>query len=180
MNRRKSLILIAMVVLLLTFAVSGTIAWLADSTDEVVNGCTPGEVETEIVEEFDNTAKTSIIIKNDKDAGSTVSVYVRVSVSGYWCDKDGKIIAPWAGLTASDIRTGWSVGADGYYYYSQPIAPGESTSNLLTNSIVLTQQTDGSYLVVNVVHQSIQAEPTSTVASAWGVTVAKDGTISKN
>ena len=190
MNRRKSTILIAMVALLLTFTVSGTIAWLADSTESIENVFTPGKVDTEIEEGFSTTAKTSIVVKNDKGAGSTVPVFVRVSVSGYYV-KDGEIVEPWGGLSSVNTtgnttdndgiaNGGWVTGSDGYYYYSGVVAPGEVTTNLLTsNGIDLTKREDGSYLVVNVLHQTIQAEPASTVTAAWGVTVS-NGTISKN
>ena len=181
MDRRKSLILIAMVVLLLTFTVSGTIAWLAASTDSVENVFTPGKIATDIVEDFSTTAKTSIVVKNDAEPISTVSVFVRVAVNGYYVkDADGKqeIVEPWDGKIT--IGTDWFEGSDGFYYYKMPIAPDGETSNLLQNGIVLTPREDGSYLVVNVLHQSIQADGTTTdendntvpvVTAEWGVYV---------
>ena len=181
MNRRKSLILIAMVVLLLTFTVSGTIAWLAASTDSVENVFTPGKIKTDIDEEFSTTAKTSIVVKNAAQPDSTVPVFVRVAVNGYYVkDADGKqeIVEPWDGKIT--IGTDWFEGSDGFYYYKMPIAPNGETSNLLQNGIVLTPREDGSYLVVNVLHQSIQADGTTTdendntvpvVTAEWGVYV---------
>ena len=184
MNRRKSLILIAMVVLLLTFTVSGTIAWLAASTDSVENVFTPGKIETDIVENFSTTAKTSIVVKNDAEPTSTVSVFVRVAVNGYYVkDADGKqeIVEPWDGKIT--IGTDWFEGSDGFYYYKKAIAPGASTSDLLGSDITLTKGDDGKYLVVNVLHQSIQADGTTTdedgntlpvVTAEWGVYVVND------
>ena len=189
MSRRKSLILIAMVVLLLTFTVSGTIAWLAASTDPVENVFTPGKVDTTLDEEFGNSAKTKIVISNKGKPDSTVPVFVRVSVSGYYVKdvtEDGVtsqvIVEPWGGLTSAQVNTegGWFKGLDGFYYYKMPIAPDGETSNLLQNGIVLTPREDGSYLVVNVLHQSIQADGTTTdendntvpvVTAEWGVYV---------
>lgn len=180
MNRKKSIILIAMVALLLTFTVSGTIAWLVDSTEEVENVFTPAKVETKIEETFADGKKTGITVKNDVDNGSNIPVFVRVSVSGYYV-KDGKIVEPWNGAISIN-SSDWFQGSDGYYYYKKSIAPGVSTSNLLSNGITLEQRVDGSYLQVNVVHQSIQFEPETTVESIWPVdaTVANgSGTISK-
>ena len=173
------MIVIAMVALLLTFTVSGTIAWLAASTDEVVNTFTPGKVKTDIDEEIENGVKTKIVIRNEKEPNSTVPVFVRVSVSGYYV-KDTKdssgtvtgqvIVEQWNGLADTQINApDWFKGADGFYYYTKSIKPGESTSNLLKSGVDLTQRTDGTYLVVNVIHQSIQYKPETAVESVWPV-----------
>ena len=175
MKLKRSWILIAAVVLLLTFAVSGTIAWIADSSDSVENVFTPGKVDTEIDEEFDNEIKSSIKIENKKDS-SNVPVYVRVSVSGYWCDKDDAIIDSWDGSIT--LGTDWFLGSDGFYYYNKSIAPGEKTTNLLGQAIESIVKEDGSYLVVNVVHQSIQYKPVNVVNTEWPAvtaTLAADG-----
>ena len=177
MKLKKSWILIAAVALLLAFAVSGTIAWIAASTEPVENVFTPGKVDTEIVENFDGKVKSSIAVQNRPQPYSTVPVYVRVSVSGYWCDANDKIIDSWDGSIS--IGTNWFKGSDGFYYYKKAINPSESTTNLLAASIQESKKADGSYLVVNVVHQSIQANPTSVVSTEWPVNVASDGTISK-
>lgn len=181
MNRKKAIILIAMVALLLTFTVSGTIAWLADSTEEVENVFTPAKVDTEIVEEFSSTHKTSIKVRNANDKGSNIPVFVRVSVSGYYVNDEGNIVDTWSGdigINSSD----WFKGSDGYYYYKESIKPGESTNNLLNSGIELEKRADGSYLQVNVVHQSIQFEPETTVESIWPVDATNangSGTISQ-
>ena len=185
MNRRKSIALVAMVALLLTFTVSGTIAWLAASTDPVVNVFTPGKADTTLEEEFSTSAKTKIVIRNKDE--STIPVFVRVSVSGYYAkDVDGQrvIVGSWDGLTNEQINSGWFKGNDGFYYYSQSIAPDDETSNLLKNGIELTNE-GGTYLVVNVIHQSIQADGTTlvngvempVVTAKWGVYVV-DGKLS--
>ena len=193
MNRRKSLILIAMVVLLLTFTVSGTIAWLAASTDSVENVFTPGKVGTDIVEDFDGTTKSSIRVENKESEGSTVPVYVRVAISGYWINEAGEIVRPWQNAVTLNEATEPSnstyevpangvwfyCATDGFYYFNRPLAPGELTTDLLGADLTYLKE-NGETLVINVVHQSIQAEPTSTVATVWGVTVAGDGTISKS
>jgi hypothetical protein len=62
---------------------------------------------------------------------------------------------------------------DGFYYYTEVVNPGERTSDLLESTIIGATKADGSYLVVTVVHQSIQAEGTANgqkaVVDAWGV-----------
>ena len=196
MNRRKSMIVIAMVALLLTFTVSGTIAWLAASTDEVVNVFEPGKVKTDIPEKIEDGFKTEIAVKNDREAGSTVPVFVRVSVSGYYV-KDvnvngstvQEIVKQWDGTfsvndamntgTGDGIANGkWMKGDDGFYYYSGSVAPGEVTTNLLQSGKGIDlnpREDDGTYLVVNVIHQSIQYKPAEAVESVWPVKAKING-----
>jgi len=111
-------------------------------------------------------------------------VFVRVAVNGYYVkDADGKqeIVEPWDGEIT--IGTDWFEGSDGFYYYKKAIAPGASTSDLLGADITLTKGDDGKYLVVNVLHQSIQADGMTTdendntvpvVTAEWGVIVNTD------
>lgn len=167
MNRRKSITLAILVVLLLTFAVSGTIAYITTKTDPVKNVFTPAKVDTEIEEEFKNNVKSSIKIVNN----SNIPVFVRVAIVGNWVDADDNIVKPWEGTVDYDEST-WTL-KDGYYYYNTAIAAQnttddtDKTTNLLENPIKTTSN-DGLTLVVTVIHQSIQSEPTSAAEEAWG------------
>lgn len=174
MKRNKKFLLGAvLVVLLLTFAVGGTLAYLVTQTDSVVNTFTPANVDTEIDETFVNNVKSSIKVENK----GNIPVYVRVALVGNWCDSNGNVVEPWNGsvtINSSD----WIEGNDGYYYYTRPLAASATTSNLLRSSITASAREDGAHLVITVLQQSIQAEPTTAVQNAWGVTVSDD-TISK-
>lgn len=157
MKLKKSWILIAAVALLLTFVVSGTIAYLAASTGELVNTFTPGEVKTDI-EEKDKTDKTkpSIQIQNN----GTVNVYVRVALVANWV-KDGQIVAPWEGEIIYN-QSAWEL-AGGYYYYKKilPAEGADITENLLASPITYNSENapvEGAHLEVTVIHQSIQAD----------------------
>ena len=167
---KKSLVLLICVTLLLTFTVSGTVAYLAAATDPVENVFTPAKVDTEIKETFESNSKTGIFIANKEDS---IDAYVRVAIVANWVDANNNIVAPWTGPirlntslpTASDIENGvangqWVAGDDGYYYFTVPVKPGETTTNLLDASI--TQPSDkpagADHLVINVIHQSIQAD----------------------
>lgn len=161
MNRRKSITLAILVVLLLTFAVSGTIAYITTKTESVENVFTPAEVKTEIEEDFNKETKSRIQILNK----GNIPVFVRVAIVGNWVDANGNIVKPWEGTVDYDEST-WTL-KDGYYYYNTAIAAGDKTSNLLQSAIT-TSANDGLKLVVTVIHQSIQAEPTSAAQSAWG------------
>lgn len=174
MNRMKTLLVVILAAVLLTFSVSGTIAWLSVKTEKVENTFTPAKVDTEIEEKFENNVKSVIKVENT----GTIPVYVRVSVSGYWCDSTG-IIKPWEGSVTLAENSNWFKGSDGFYYYNKSIAPNGRTENLLGKSIEASVQADGSYLVINVLHQSIQYAPVSVVNDKWPAvtaTLSTDGT----
>ena len=167
MNGRKSITMAILVVLLLTFAVSGTIAYITTKTDSVENVFTPATVDTEIDEDFENNVKSSIKIVNN----SNIPVFVRVAIVGNWVDANGKIVKPWEG-TVDYNESAWTY-YDGYYYYNTAIAAkddsstADETTNLLEYPIT-TESNDGLHLVITVIHQSIQSEPTDAARAAWG------------
>ena len=175
---KKSLVLLACVALLLTCSVGSTVAFLADKADEVVNTFTPTHLSTDVVESFDGTTKSSIKIQNN----GNIDAYVRVAIYGNWViteeiegEKVDKIVAPWNG-TISYNTADWDKGEDdGYYYYKKPLPPTPDGTLDLTNNLLaasITQPTDGpagAHLVITVIHQSIQAEPISTVKTVWQV-----------
>lgn len=169
---KKSLALLIAAALLLTIAVSGTVAFLVDSTGSLVNTFTPTEVGTTITDEVKTGAKETIII-NNPSGDKKIAVYVRVAIVGNWVKNVNgteMIVSP---ATATDLSfelgEGW-VKSGNYYYYTKAVEPDASTTDLLRTSIQATTKDDGSYLVVTVLHQSIQAEPVSAVQNAWGWT----------
>lgn len=174
---KKSLVLLVCVAMLLTFTVSGTVAFLADGSGPVTNVFTPVEVDTKIVETVTAGSKSSIQVQNNNQANN-IPVYVRVALAGYWVklvDNKEVIVAPASQEEMTfDIGNKWIRGTDGFYYYTEAVQPGAETLNLLGSPIKGTKN-DGSYLVVTVVHQSIQAVGTTSdgttkvVVDAWGV-----------
>ena len=160
MNRMKALLTAAMIAILLTAAIGGTVAWIAASTDPVTNVFTPGNVNTEIEEKFENNVKSEIKISNT----GSVDVYVRVAIVANWV-KDGQIVAPWAGTFPFNSIDWTYREEDGYYYYNSVLKAGENskTANLIAegNSITYTENdvpVTGAHLEMTVIHQSIQAE----------------------
>lgn len=81
---------------------------------------------------------------------------------------------------AEDWKTYWIYGGDGYFYYREALAPGETTATLLESVTVSKETYDaiaekGIGLVVDVLSDSIQTEgqdsslgETSAVATRWG------------
>ena len=180
-NKQKSGVLLIAAVLLLVVAVGGTIAYLAAATEPIVNTFTPGKVPPGIIEEFDGSVKKNVAIGND----GTVAAYVRVKVLFTWQDANGNVYGtlPKEGTdyTLTWVKNGWDTETtDGFYYYTTAVAAGGTTGILFTDCTpVAANEPEGYDLHVEILAQSIQAEPASAVTGAWGVTVAPDGTISK-
>ena len=173
---RKGVVLLIALALLLTCAVSGTVAYLSVGSGPVTNTFTPAVLDTVIVEAFNKqyggAVKSSIKVQNN----GNIDAYVRVGVYGYWAVKDGggneKIIAPWASTVTP--ANGWLRSADGWYYYPQKLAPDAMTPDLLSTAIKEADKPaayPNAYLVVNVIHQSVQAEPADAAKEAWNWTV---------
>lgn len=173
---KKSLVLLICLTVLLAFSASGTVAYLVDASGPVDNTFKPATHDTEIDEpDWDGKTKTTVTVNNT----GNVTSYVRVMLVGYWCNAEGQIVRPWDGdgfelneaanTTDGDgIANGKWVKQGEYYYFTAPLKAGEETTNLLKNPITVEME-NGEYLVLNVIHQSIQAEPTTAVQSAWGV-----------
>lgn len=173
-NMKKMLILLAATMLLLTFAVGGTIAYLVTSDGPVVNTFEPAKVTIEVTEdpfaENDNI-KNNVQIKNTGSA----KAYIRAAIVVTWQDANGNIY-PAFPVEYTDYRidygTGWTP-SGGYYYYNGEVEPGDPTTNLI-NSIapVAGRAPNGYDLHVEILAQAIQAEG-GAVASATNWTITK-------
>ena len=139
---KKPLTLFVALVLLLTLAVGGSLAWLV-SNDKVTNSMVPGNVPITIEEQKNGTTKESITIQNT----GNIDAYIRVAVVANKVDKDGNIIvgtAPTLNLNTEK----WQLLPDGYYYYKGVVAPKASTESLGSISFVDAE--------VNILAESIQ------------------------
>lgn len=156
--------------LVVIMAIGGTVAYLMDHTDSVINTFKPTSSGIDIVEKITENYKTEIAVKNTGDAGA----YIRVSLVANYYDENGNITA---GAEVPEFKLNadkWFVGDDGYYYYKQPVAAGAVTDNLLASDMQLADN-----MQVTVLAQSIQASPSNLVHDKWGVTVNSDGTLAK-
>lgn len=183
---KNSLVLLICVTLLLACSVSGTVAYLVDASGPVDNTFKPATQGTDIKEpDWNGTTKSTVKVENT----GNVTSFVRVMLVGYWCNAEDQIVRPWDGdefelnempnTNDSDVvANGKWVQHGDYYYFTAALQPGETTTNLLADPIIVQKNENGDYLVLNVLHQSIQAEPDDAVEQAWGVhvTTAQDGT----
>lgn len=162
-------------VLVLGLAIGGTVAYLVTNTSAITNTFTPASVPNTPVEEFDSTTKTSIQVENE----GNIAAYVRVKLVTYRVDDNGSRIGGAATIPTFTPANGWFE-KGGYYYYPTAVEPESTSPNLLpTGGIKLQQYTDadGGKQVIEVLTESIQAQPTSVVTSTWGVTLDASGNI---
>ena len=76
MNKTKTILALALVALLLTCAVGGTVAYLVTKTDAVTNTFTPGRVTVRVEDTVSGNVKKDVKITN---TGNT-SAYIRVAI----------------------------------------------------------------------------------------------------
>lgn len=161
--KKKSLLLVAGIVLMLTIAIGGTIAYIVTNTQPVVNTFTPGGVPIEINEKFDGTTKSDVTIKNK----GNVPAYIRAKIIVTWKNEAGEVY--WKQPNRVDdyeieINTNYwrAVGtSDDFFYYKDIVQQnGGTTQPLITRCVMRNgaNQPDGYTLSVEIIAESIQAE----------------------
>lgn len=182
MTKRKQIVALLVGVLFLAGAV-GTFAWLS-VTGVLVNEFGFGSVKPSVDETRDNNVKSDVAVKNSGSAPA----YLRVAVDIYWQDKDGARLWDepvegtdyailWGGVSnasTTSSASSWVRSADGFYYWTSPVAPLGKTGVLIKS--VSEKKTDGKNLVVDISTQAIQSTPDDAVKEAWGCTV-NDGVL---
>ncbi len=182
MTKRKQILVLLAGVLLLA-GVAGTFAWLS-VTGVLVNEFGFGSVTPSVDETLDNNVKSDVAVKNSGSAPA----YLRVAVDIYWQDKDGARLwnepvegtdyaIVWGDVSnasTTSSASSWVRSADGFYYWTSPVAPLGKTGVLIKS--VSEKKTDGKNLVVDISTQAIQSTPDDAVKEAWGCTV-EDGVL---
>lgn len=163
---RKAALILSLC-LIFALAVGTTLAYLKANTSQVENTFTAAKSDIKIDENVENGEKSSIQVVNI----GTATSYVRVKLVMNWVDKSGNVVSggnlPEVALNESD----WFL-QDGIYYYKMPVAPKDSTANLLKDPITQPEDApEGCHLEVTVLAESIQAAPSTAVEGAWAVTV---------
>ena len=178
-KNKKRLITLVSLLSLIAVVVGGTLAYLMTKTDSVINTFIPAKAPTpEVIEEFDGETKSNvrIHIKNDGQG----ACFVRAKVVFTLQDDDGNVIAqvPVAGedYTVSMNTADWTY-HDGYWYYNVPVIPDCNadatdsiepdgyTTNLINSCTTLNTEY---HLVVDILAQTIQANPTRAAQTEWG------------
>ena len=187
--KRKVISLVLLSIVVLVMFIPGTLAFMFNKTQTIVNSFTPAQVSCKVEETFDGEKKTSIQVQNT----SNIDAYIRVCVVSRWEDSKGNPVpwdAPEFNVTLQSTDKWFE--KDGFYYYKLPVKPDALTDNLLTNEIELFPQTktvgEGVnaqiftyYPVIDIIAEAIQSVPNdpppgrSAVQESWKVVkVTKD------
>lgn len=181
-HRNKYTLLLVCLLLTVAIAVSGTIAYLFTSSDPVVNTFTPVLPEIEIPEEMNGTIKENATIQNTGDVDS----FLRARIVVTWQNENGEVYPETPDLNSDyTMQNGanWQE-VDGCYYYKKVAAPGEPAVTkdaagivqnpddmLIINARVTAEApAEGYTLHIEILGQSIQAQPLAAVQEAWGMT----------
>lgn len=181
-RQRKPVTLLVSLLLLLGIAIGSTVAFLATRTAAKKNTFTPSKVSSQVTESFDGTTKSNVAVKNTGD----IDAYLRATVNITWrkdqntADQTVTAKVPQEGVDYTitySAGTGWAKGEDGYWYYLTPVAPGESTGNLIESCKLLpgAKVPTGYHLSVEIIASAIQSVPAKAVGEAWGVTITENG-----
>ena len=170
-TKRLSTLLLS-VILVVTIAVGGTVAYLVTQVTPVTNTFTPSHVSCEVEENFNGTVKTNVNVRNTSD----IDAYIRVKLVTYRVNDDLQHIGGEATIPPFTPGDGWVKNGE-YYYYTKSVAPGEKPATDLIESIALTgsyTDADGGKQVIEVMAEAIQAKGVNSngqkvVEEAWGV-----------
>lgn len=151
LTNKKILLTLVSVALLLTVAVSSTLAFLTDRTEEVTNTFTPTTADITITDEIEDGVKKNVVITN-----GNVRAFVRAKVVANWV-KDGKIVAGWTdNILYNDP---WYEGDDGFYYFPDPVEPNQPVTPTLFGTYTPgTAPVTGAHLVMDIIVQAVQAD----------------------
>ncbi len=171
---KKFLALVICLDLVVFLAVGATLAYIFTASEPVVNTFEPVTPDIVITEEFDDSVKTNVAVKNT----GSVSSYIRSQVVITWQNTAGDIlpVTPKLGtdytitygtaVSTADTEY-WTEGADGFWYYSKSVVPDDSTDNLIVEAKWIRECEDPNYtLRIEILSQSVQSAPDAAV-NVW-------------
>lgn len=170
-TKRLSTLLLS-VILMVTIAVGGTVAYLVTQDKPITNTFTPSHVNCEVTENFNGTVKSNVNVTNIGDTDA----YIRVKLVTYRVNQDGQHIGGTATIPQFNPGTNW-VKYGGYYYYTLPVKPNEQPTSDLISSITLDgpyTDADGGKQVIEVMAEAIQSAPAEAIGRSWGVRITQD------
>ena len=171
LKRCKTGALILSLLLLVTAAVGGTVAYLLTQTEPVTNTFTPSHVTCKVTESFDGTVKKNVNVTNTGDTDA----YIRVKLVTYRVNDKGEHIGGTAEIPSFTPGANWKE-FGGYYYYTLPVDSGKQPKVSLISSITLKDtytDADGGKQVIEVMAEAIQSSPAKAVGESWGVSISE-------
>lgn len=162
----KAAVLLLSMILLIGIAVGTTVAFLVARTEPMKSTFEYAKVSCEVT-----GSKENVQIKN---TGNTAA-YIRATYVVTWRDAYGKVAVSVPGgysyTLTENLGNYWNKGADGYFYYTSPVAPGNSTLDSLPTCNVTYPDNPEYTLSVEILAEAIQSEPAEAVQQAWGATL---------
>lgn len=163
-KNKKTFSLLLSIVLLLTLATGGTLAYIATKSAMAQNQFAEGYVTSSV-----NDTGTVTNIGN-------VDAYIRAAVVVNWMDGDGNVYGIKPNCTVT-VNTGWTE-VDGFYYYTSPVVAGGTT---ITAPATVGDPGDAPSSVyslsIEIIAEAIQAKGTldsndsiTAVLDAWSLT----------
>ena len=174
----KAAVLIMAVLLLLGAAVGSTVAFLIDKTEPVENAFEYAKVSCEVSENFTNNKKDNVQVRNT----GTIDAYIRATYVVNWVDAQGNIAAAvpegYSYSLTENSGSKWTE-KDGYFYYTSPVAPGDSTQGSLLTCTVTYPDNPEYTLSVEILAEAIQSVSEDAVKAAWGAgfSIGADGSL---
>ena len=183
MKTRKVKVILLSLALIMVMAISGTLAFITASSNDVNNTFEPGRVTCKVDETFNGTTKTNVTITNT----GNVRAYIRAEIVVTWQNENGDVYGKPVAQNEYELSVGsnWKYNeADGFYYYPSIVEPNVSTRNLIDSCKLkdsVTPPAEGYYLCVEVLASAIQADGVNSdnkkaVEDAWEVTIS-DGVV---
>ena len=162
----KAAVLLLSMILLIGIAVGTTVAFLVARTEPMKSTFEYAKVSCEVT-----GSKENVQIKN---TGNTAA-YIRATYVVTWRDAYGKVAVSVPGgysyTLTENLSNNWKKGTDGYFYYTSPVAPGNSTLDSLPTCNVTYPDNPEYTLSVEILAEAIQGEPAEAVQQAWGATL---------
>ena len=172
---RKTGTLLLSLLLVITLAISGTVAYLITNSNPVKNNFKPSFVDCEVTEKFNGTTKSNVNVTNTGDT----EAYIRVKLVTYRVNDEGRHIGGIATIPSFEPGANWvkyESNGEVYYYYTLPVTPNNKTASDLISSINLTgfyDDADGGKQVIEVMAEAIQSGPANAVGDSWGVSISE-------
>ena len=162
----KAAVLLLSMILLIGIAVGTTVAFLVARTEPMKSTFEYAKVSCEVT-----GSKENVQIKN---TGNTAA-YIRATYVVTWRDAYGKVAVSVPGgysyTLTENLSNNWKKGTDGYFYYTSPVVPGNSTLDSLPTCNVTYPDNPEYTLSVEILAEAIQSEPAEAVQQAWGATL---------
>lgn len=183
-GRRRLIVLCVMALSIVSLVISivFVVAYFYNRTGALTNKFESAKIyNPTIVEDFTDGdfVKKNVKVKIDENS---FHCYVKAKVVFNWKDDNGNILAisPVEGVdyTISYKIGNWNLASDGFYYYNKSLV-GETDILIEECSVINSSPVEGYKLNVDVLVQTIQAEPREAVREAWSVEINSDGTIIK-